>query len=61
MNTQRSRNLKSFMTLGLLIIALLSVFGVAAQDTTPAPATGEPIYIGVSGPLTGALAQYGEQ
>lgn len=61
MNTQRSHKLKLSVTLSLLVIALLSVFGVAAQEATAEPATGEPIYIGVSGPLTGNLAQYGEQ
>lgn len=61
MNTQRSSHLKLSVTLSLLVIALLSVFGVAAQEATAEPATGEPIYIGVSGPLTGNLAQYGEQ
>ncbi|MBN8620970.1 MAG: ABC transporter substrate-binding protein [Anaerolineae bacterium] len=38
----------------VLIAALLSVYGAAAQSS-------EPIYIGVSGPLTGPAAQYGEQ
>ncbi|MCA0455321.1 MAG: ABC transporter substrate-binding protein [Chloroflexi bacterium] len=61
MNTQRSHHLKVSVILSLLVIALLSVFGVAAQEATAEPATGEPIYIGVSGPLTGNLAQYGEQ
>ncbi len=61
MTTQRSTNLKSLISLSVLIIALLSVFGVAAQEATAEPATGEPIYIGVSGPLTGNFAQYGEQ
>lgn len=61
MNTQRSHKLKLSVTFSLLLIALLSVFGVAAQEATAEPATGEPIYIGVSGPLTGNLAQYGEQ
>lgn len=47
--------------LAILILGLFSVWGTAAQDVTAEPATGEPIYIGVSGPLSGALAQYGEQ
>ncbi|MBI1282606.1 MAG: ABC transporter substrate-binding protein [Anaerolineaceae bacterium] len=59
MNTRQSAHVKKFVTLSLLVIALLSVFGVAtAQDATP---SGDPIYIGVSGPLTGDLAQYGAQ
>ncbi len=58
MNTRRTTNWKLFVTLSVLILALLSVFGTAAQD---AAASGDPIYIGVSGPLTGDLAQYGAQ
>ncbi len=52
---------KKCTALTVLMLALLSIFTVAAQDATPAPATGDPIYIGVSGPLTGDLAQYGAQ
>jgi branched-chain amino acid transport system substrate-binding protein len=41
------------------------VFAVAAgglsQVSTAAPASGEPVYFGVSGPLTGPNAQYGAQ
>ena len=60
MNTKQSANIKKFAVLTVLIIALLSVFGVAAQEATANPTpTGEPIRIGVSGPLTGDLAQYG--
>ncbi len=58
MNTRQSAHVKKFVTLSVLIIALLSVLGAAAQDATP---SGDPIYIGVSGPLTGDLAQYGAQ
>lgn len=58
MNTQRTTNWKRFITFSVLILALLTVFGVAAQETT---SSGDPIYIGVSGPLTGDLAQYGAQ
>jgi branched-chain amino acid transport system substrate-binding protein len=32
-----------------------------STDATAAPATSEPIYLGVSGPLTGQNARYGEQ
>ncbi|MBA3873678.1 MAG: ABC transporter substrate-binding protein [Anaerolineae bacterium] len=62
MNIRQSANLKKFATLSVLVIALLTVFGVAAQDATEAATpSGDPIVIGVSGPLTGDLAQYGEQ
>jgi len=46
----------------LVLVAALLVMAVAiqAQEETP-EFTGEPIYIGVSGPLTGPVAQYGEQ
>ena len=55
---------KQLLTLIFLVASLvLSVFSVGAQDATPeaTPATGEPIFIGVSGPLTGPNAQYGAQ
>jgi branched-chain amino acid transport system substrate-binding protein len=45
------------LTVGALAFAAT---GVSAQDGTP-EFTGDPITIGVSGPLTGPLAQYGEQ
>ncbi len=62
MNTQHPANWKKLVILSVLIVALLSVFGVAAQDATQvATPSGDPIYIGVSGPLTGDLAQYGAQ
>ncbi len=62
MNTRQSAHLKQFVTLSVLILALLSVFGVAAQEATQAATpSGDPILIGVSGPLTGDLAQYGAQ
>jgi branched-chain amino acid transport system substrate-binding protein len=48
------------VTFILILAALLTIgFSTSAQDTPEF--TGEPIYIGVSGPLTGPLAQYGEQ
>ena len=44
---------------------LVSAMGVAALaaagQTNAAPASGEPLYFGVSGPLTGQNAQYGAQ
>jgi branched-chain amino acid transport system substrate-binding protein len=43
-----------------LVAALSLVFSVAAQEAEPT-FTGDPIYVGVSGPLTGNLAQYGAQ
>ncbi len=58
MNIRELANVKRLITLSVLIVALLTVFGAAAQDATP---TGDPITIGVSGPLTGDLAQYGAQ
>ncbi|MEO8610265.1 MAG: ABC transporter substrate-binding protein [Chloroflexota bacterium] len=47
---------------GIAILAL-SAFSVGAQDATAeaTAATGDPIFIGVSGPITGDLAQYGAQ
>jgi branched-chain amino acid transport system substrate-binding protein len=48
------------LALLLLIAILLPAASVGAQDETPV-FTGEPIYIGVSGPLTGPNAQYGAQ
>lgn len=44
----------------VLIAALVVALGVSAQSSTPT-FTGDPIVIGVSGPLTGPLAQYGAQ
>jgi branched-chain amino acid transport system substrate-binding protein len=64
MINNRQTHTRKWTTLIVLITAIvLSAFSVGAQDATAeaAPATGEPIYIGVSGPLTGALAQYGAQ
>src|SRR5690242_14630694 len=58
MNIRQSANVKKFAVLSVLIVALLTCFAVSAQNATP---TGDPIYIGVSGPLTGDLAQYGAQ
>lgn len=52
---------KRALLLLLVTAILLSAFVVGAQDATAEPATGEPIYIGVSGPVTGDLAQYGAQ
>jgi len=66
MNTQRLTNPKKFVTsialfVVLLLAVLLSTSSIAAQDATSEAATGEPILIGVSGPLTGPNAQYGVQ
>jgi branched-chain amino acid transport system substrate-binding protein len=60
----RPKHSKQLLTLILgVMILVLSVFSVGAQDATAeaTAATGEPIFIGVSGPLTGDLAQYGAQ
>lgn len=54
MSVQPIQKLSRLSILLVLIAALLSVYGAAAQSS-------EPIYIGVSGPLTGPAAQYGEQ
>lgn len=54
MSVQPIQKLSRLSILLVLIVGLLSVYGVAAQSS-------EPIYIGVSGPLTGPAAQYGEQ
>ncbi len=62
MVNQPSGSLKKLTILSVFLIALLSIFSVAAQEATAnATPTGEPIMIGVSGPLTGDLAQYGAQ
>ncbi len=47
---------RSILVLTLLLIAVFVLPSVSAQD-----ATEEPIYFGVSGPLTGPTAQYGAQ
>src|SRR5512143_1352106 len=64
LNLRLKHSLKFIASL-LTTVFVLSAFSAAAQDAsaeaTPNPATGEPIYIGVSGPLTGDLAQYGMQ
>ncbi|MBZ0286825.1 MAG: ABC transporter substrate-binding protein, partial [Anaerolineae bacterium] len=57
----RPKNNHKLKIVLLIALFLLSATIVGAQDTTAEPATGEPIYIGVSGPLTGPLAQYGAQ
>jgi branched-chain amino acid transport system substrate-binding protein len=57
----RPKNNHKLTIVLLIALFLLSATIVGAQDATAAPATGEPIYIGVSGPLTGPLAQYGAQ
>jgi len=44
----------------LLAAVFASVF-TSAPDAGAAPAAGEPLYFGVSGPLTGQNAQYGAQ
>lgn len=54
MSVQPIQKLSRLSILLVLIVGLLSVYGAAAQSS-------EPIYIGVSGPLTGPAAQYGEQ
>src|SRR5664279_4555315 len=45
----------------VIFAVLLSTSSIAAQDATAEAATGDPILIGVSGPLAGANAQYGAQ
>jgi len=54
MSVQPIQKLSRLSILLVLIVGLLSVYGAAAQSS-------DPIYIGVSGPLTGPAAQYGEQ
>jgi len=46
--------------LGLAASALLAL-GIGIEPASAQPATGEPLLIGVSGPLTGPAAQYGAQ
>lgn len=48
-------------TLWIVLIAVLSTSLVAFAQSDSPTFTGDPIYIGVSGPLTGSLAQYGAQ
>lgn len=54
------KNQRSLVALVLITVLLVAAVSIQAQEETP-EFTGEPIYIGVSGPLTGPLAQYGEQ
>jgi branched-chain amino acid transport system substrate-binding protein len=64
MNTLRKPNkFQHLLVLALLVLAVaIPSASITAQDATPSPEfTGEPIYFGVSGPLTGPNAQYGEQ
>ncbi|MBX3063674.1 MAG: ABC transporter substrate-binding protein [Anaerolineae bacterium] len=59
MSTQVHRNSTlSILLTSIVALLVLTVSGGTVQAQTP---TGDPIYIGVSGPLTGALAQYGAQ
>jgi branched-chain amino acid transport system substrate-binding protein len=52
----------SILLLAALLIVLLPAVSAQSEETTETPEfTGEPIYIGVSGPLTGPTAQYGAQ
>lgn len=44
-----------------LLAAFLAALATAPFAAVAAPATGEPLYFGVSGPLTGQNAQYGAQ
>lgn len=60
MNLYTLTHHKSLILLILVLAALLSACVVPSQPATTASAT-EPIYIGVSGPLTGQNARYGEQ
>lgn len=60
MNLHTLTHHKSLILLILVLAALLSACVVPSQPATTASAT-EPIYIGVSGPLTGQNARYGEQ
>lgn len=60
MNLYTLTHHKSLILLILVLAALLSACLVPSQPATTASAT-EPIYIGVSGPLTGQNARYGEQ
>lgn len=63
---QRYTRLVGIGTFALIAALLLAACGAAAQPAGGAPtasasAPGEPIVIGVSGPLTGQNAQYGAQ
>lgn len=62
MNTPNLPNSKKF-TVSILLFAffILLLPTVSAQSEETPEFTGEPIYIGVSGPLTGPTAQYGAQ
>lgn len=44
-----------------VVCAMWVAATAAARQVTAAPASGEPLYFGVSGPLTGQNAQYGAQ
>lgn len=57
MSLTRSSSLRRRLLLSASAGLALSFFGVASA----APAAGEPVFFGVSGPLTGPNAQYGTQ
>ena len=57
MSLTRSSSLRRGLLLSAGAALALSFFGVASA----APAAGEPVFFGVSGPLTGPNAQYGAQ
>lgn len=57
---KRTRALVSSAASAATLVTIATLTSVAAP-TFAAPATGEPVYFGVSGPLTGPNAQYGAQ
>lgn len=61
MKIKKLIQLNKFMLLTVVIAALLAACVAPVAPAGQAGAADEPIYIGVSGPLTGQNARYGEQ
>ena len=61
MNSQGFTHYKKFIALAVVMAALLTACVAPAAPAAPAGEATDPIYIGVSGPITGQNAQYGAQ
>jgi branched-chain amino acid transport system substrate-binding protein len=60
-SSHRPSSLRRKLLGAAVAIAVSSVAGVVPADAIAASASGEPVFFGVSGPLTGPNAQYGAQ
>lgn len=61
MNLHYLTHHKKFVLLSILLVTLLGACVAPVQPAAQSGAATDPIYIGVSGPLTGQNARYGEQ